>query len=265
MNPQPGRRSAFQWIMAAEARAARARMVLGDPGDPEEVTSELYRLMPRRRPEPPVQAHPPAVAPETTVDRRHKHRDLWVVLAGALILGGPTLGLTIWAVENSQQHVGFWPHAGEVGSLALMVLGGFLVAALICGWWLPGGFDMTAEARETEPTPDGGGTAAQPALLPTLRTLAVEGRSLQGRITERGPMAGMPSGLPDRVEGWERTVREALQSRPELCAQFEAAANPGTRFVVIRSATDDLHRRLESELSVLEAIVRGLAGPGGEG
>jgi len=49
---------------------------------------------------------------------------------------------------------------------------------------------------------------------------------------------------------------------PNLRAQFEAA--PGARFTVLHSVTDDLYHRLEARLGVLEAIVQGLAGPGGE-
>jgi hypothetical protein len=72
--------------------------------------------------------------------REHKHRDLWVGLAVALIIGGPGISIAIWAVEHSAAHVGFWPHAGEIAGLALTVLGVFLSVAVVRGWWLPGGF-----------------------------------------------------------------------------------------------------------------------------
>jgi hypothetical protein len=204
----------------------------------------------------------PGIAVIAGADRQHKHRDLWVGLAAALIVGGPALTVTIWAAENSQTHVGFWPHMGEIGGLALMLLGVFLTVAIVRGWWLPGGFKALADERK--PGAGGAGMAPQqPSVLPTLRELAVEGRSLQGRLTNRGPMAGMPPGLPDRVDGWEKTVSAALESRPKLRAQFEAP--PGARFSILRNPTDDLYHRLEARLGVLEAIVRGLAGPGGEG
>jgi hypothetical protein len=121
----------------------------------------------------------------------------------------------------------------------------------------------------TEPPPPQGMSEAtdaapqRPSILPALRDLAVEGRSLQGSLTNRGPMEATPPGLPDRVEGWEKTVSAVLESRPNLRAQFEAA--PGAQFAFLHSATDDLHHRLESHLGVLEAIIQGLAGPGGEG
>ena len=35
-----------------------------------------------------------------------------------------------------------WPHAGEIAGLALIVLGVFLAAAVVRGWWLPGGFTI---------------------------------------------------------------------------------------------------------------------------
>jgi hypothetical protein len=151
-NPRPDNPSAVQRIIAAEARA---RMRTGEPRmfDPDEVTSELYRLTPpRSQPQPPVETQGSlGITASAAADRQHKHRDLWVALAVALILGGPTLAVAIWAVVNSQPHTGFWPHGGEIGGLALMALGIVLAVALVRGWWLPGGFkeDTRAPAGET--------------------------------------------------------------------------------------------------------------------
>jgi hypothetical protein len=277
MSPEPDNRSAAKKVIAAEA-SARARTTDPNVTHPVGPTSEVYRIMPPRpQPEPPTveaQSSPPArqahaVTPGIAVvagaDRQHKHRDLWVGLAAALIVGGPALAVTIWAAENSQTHVGFWPHTGEIGGLALMLLGVFLTVAVVRGWWLPGGFkEDKAPADEPRPGAGGAGMAPQrPSILPRLRELAVEGRSLQGSLTNRGKMSGMPPGLPDRVESWERTVSAALESKPKLRAQFEAP--PGARFAILHSPTDDLYHRLEARLGVLEAIVQGLAGPGGEG
>lgn len=210
------------------------------------------------------------VTPDTPAgaasDCQHKHRDLWVALAVALILGGPTLAVAIWAAENSQSHVGLWPHAGEITGLALALLGVFLIAALMRGWWLPGGFkedEVRTDTTRSRSTDTAIVPQRQSSILPRLRELAVEGRALQGSLTNRGTlMAAIPPGLPDRVDGWERTVSAALESRPNLRAQFEA--RPGARFAVLHNPADDLYHRLEARLGVLEAIVQGLAGPGGE-
>jgi len=62
--------------------------------------------------EPPRASEPQASAEELGInanmnaDRQHKHRDLWVALSVALILGGPGLAVAIWAAENSQPHTG---------------------------------------------------------------------------------------------------------------------------------------------------------------
>jgi hypothetical protein len=103
----------------------------------------------------------------------------------------------------------------------------------------------------------------RPSILPTLRDLAVEGRALQGSLgKDRGPFAAMPPGLPDRAEGWEMRVNAALESSPDLRAEFQA--DPAERLMIGYSATADLYHRLESRLGVLEAIVQGLAGPGSD-
>jgi hypothetical protein len=48
----------------------------------------------------------PEITVRAAADRQHKHRHLWVVLAGALILGGPTLAVTIWAAKNHRHMSG---------------------------------------------------------------------------------------------------------------------------------------------------------------
>lgn len=139
----------------------------------------------------------------------------------------------------------------------------YMCFAMLNDWW-PGKRSLPIiESSRRQNTLGATDAAPRPSILPTLRDLAVEGRSLQGSITNRGPMATMPPGLPDRVEGWERSVSAALESRPNLRAQFEAP--PGARFAFLHSPTDDLYHRLQAHLGVLDAIVQGLAGPGGEG
>jgi len=91
-------------------------------------------------------------------------------------------------------------------------------------------------------------TSQQRSTFAHVRRLLDEGRSLQGAL-DRAPPPTVPPGLPDRVEGWEMMVRAGLESRPDLCARFEAA-----QFVGTRSAPDDLSNRLKARLGVLEAI-----------
>jgi uncharacterized membrane protein YoaT (DUF817 family) len=54
-----------------------------------------------------------------------------VALSVALILGGLTLAVAIWAAENSQPHIGFWPYPGEIVGLVLMACGIFLAVAVV--------------------------------------------------------------------------------------------------------------------------------------
>jgi hypothetical protein len=73
-------------------------------------------------------------------NRQHNQRDLWVGLGVGLMTTGLVLSVTIWAAERGSAHVGFWPRAGEIAGLAMCALGVYLIVALVCGWWLPGGF-----------------------------------------------------------------------------------------------------------------------------
>ena len=86
-------------------------------------------------------------------DHLHKHRDLWVALAIGLLAIGATVALGIWSTESAKQHVGFWPHAVEVGGLVMIMLGIVLIAALLLGWPLPGGFAEGVPAQSAAPAP----------------------------------------------------------------------------------------------------------------
>jgi hypothetical protein len=77
----------------------------------------------------------------------HRHRDLWVALAVTLLTVGLGSALTVWSVEADKPHVGFWPHTWEIAGIAAVLLGIFLVLAVLQGWWLPGGFKEASVTR----------------------------------------------------------------------------------------------------------------------
>jgi hypothetical protein len=87
MPPDPDRRSAYQRIIAAEADAARARMSMGNPAsfDPDEVTSEVFRLMPPRPKTQPTTKPKQSKITALRQASRPVRRWLAVVLTGVLI------------------------------------------------------------------------------------------------------------------------------------------------------------------------------------
>jgi hypothetical protein len=153
-------------------------------------------------------------------DREHKNRDLWVTLAVAVMGVGAAAALAIWAAELPQRHVGFWPHAGEVAGLALIVLGTLLVVAIVRGWWLPGGFTKQA------------GTAAPVEIDPALwnATVAESGdhRSmifqLEHRFSERLTVQAFTQLRVTVIDPSQiTTTAEGLGRIYQYPAQFQAA------------------------------------------
>jgi MFS family permease len=133
-------------------------------------------------------------------------------------------------------------------SFAMLLLTG---PRAVWAWWRNRRRARTARSA----SPD-----AEPSILPVLRDLRTQGLSLQARLADRGFIV-RPPGLPDHIKDWERAVSAALESRPALREQFEAP--PGTQLLII-FPNDDLRRRLETRMGVLEAIIHGLAEAGGQ-
>jgi hypothetical protein len=115
----------------------------------------------------------------------------------------------------------------------------------------------TRADRQAASTNDPAATVQRQSTLAQVRSLLDEGRSLQGAL-DRAPPPTVPPGLPERVEGWEMTVRAGLKSRPDLCARFEAA-----QFVSAESLPDTLSNRLRARLEVTEAFEQELVEAGG--
>jgi hypothetical protein len=91
-------------------------------------------------------------------------------------------------------------------------------------------------------------TSQQRSALAHVRRCLDEGRSLQADL-DRAPPPTVPPGLPDRLEGWEMTVRAGLESIPDQCARFEAA-----KFVRTQDVPAQLSNRLRARLLALETI-----------
>jgi hypothetical protein len=122
-------------------------------------------------------------------------------------------------------------------------------AGLVCEP-VPSPATMTEDRQPAQAgsTNDPAATAQQQSLLAQVRSHLDEGRSLQGAL-DRAPPPTVPPGLPERIEGWEITVRAGLKSRPDLCARFEAA-----QFVTTQSAPDYLSNKLKARLGELETF-----------
>ena len=159
----------------------------------------------------------------------------------------------------------------------MLALGILLAAAVVRGWWLPGGFrdeareEHVAQPENVEPpivvprppvnlresptdhTPARPGSSLD---LSQLRDLITEGAAMQARVAGmRGPMALPPADLPTSVEEWEARASAVLASRPELLAQFQAA--PAPRLIKWSDPAGDLYDKLGQRIEVLKAIVRG--------
>jgi hypothetical protein len=74
---------------------------------------------------------------------QHKHRDLWVALAGAFLGIAAAAAAAVWTVQQTvlAAHIHLWPNPFVVGALILAVISCYLILALIFQWWLPGGIE----------------------------------------------------------------------------------------------------------------------------
>lgn len=75
-------------------------------------------------------------------DRKHKHRDVYLVLITALFSIFALPWLTLWTVKASTPaaHIRVWPNPLTVAGLIALLLGMYITLALMFSWPLPGGF-----------------------------------------------------------------------------------------------------------------------------
>jgi hypothetical protein len=103
-------------------------------------------------------------------DRKHKHRDVYLVLITALFSIFALPWLTLWTVKEStpSAHIDIWPNPLTIAGPLALVLGIYITLALIFNWPLPGGFTGATTFRAPPPKKRRSG------LLPGDRLLAGE-------------------------------------------------------------------------------------------
>lgn len=193
-------------------------------------------------------------------DERTGRSAAWGVVA-AVFGGGAVATWTVAAAPGSRFPI--WP-AYVFGLVA--VIGLYMCFAVLHGWRpakrlhsttpqpipdrpSPGAIVTTARKTQSHQ-----GSAISPE---TLRDLIVEGEAMQARVAgRRGPLALVPSDLPQSVAEWKEKVSAVLASRPDLLAQFQAAPPPSV--FALHSPAGELHDEIGQHIRVLRAIVRGL-------
>jgi hypothetical protein len=82
--------------------------------------------------------------------RTHRHRDVWIAAACVLIAAAIAVPTTDWMGSSGEvgfHSLKFWLSPLTLGSFAVGLLGAYMVAALIRGWPLPGGFEPDRAAQ----------------------------------------------------------------------------------------------------------------------